>query len=1250
MKVENVSLPSQHISENSTEAAIKGNTSDPISQETTTLQTHEINDQKSILCEKQKFQAKEMLHLKKKTNYFNNLESAAKVDNEDTNRNIMKEMTHENTSDASNCDSSCLIENDFTQVRKRKRRNCLEKDIENNFHSDNANRIIASDDLPHDDFLNKELEHNLDEKAGENNPKKFDFSNEKCHVTPSTSLTDETNIDTPSTSSTDENKIELITFINKKQRKKHGGKKAKNIENDIRMKAQVKNTNNMMNNLATNRLKEKTWKKKSPEVNNFATNTTKVRSPETNAIVTDNTDDNASVVHTNINMPPEPLDISTLVLMSLVSCVLYLLYSTLFLGHVPQASVTLHSEGSVEQLDTTIHDRYTQLVQDWEARVLENTELDYQIALKERSERLQNRRNTTWNSNRSHPNLSLPECLHRNILTHAFVHLRSYPPDIHESSSWNKAKLCVDLAHILSPMRSLPFSAVLRYLLFFLSPTNQINYDTLYEHYVYQQKVHIHEIIRSDYPEIYQNNAFYRPDSKLRPSMYCLSMSRFGLLRNKFAPEEDDNMLALAKLSDLYVQHEECLHEIVKGDGSILDQFYNMILDVLLSRSLSTAITLDPALLHDYYLELILSNETNLGKLSKQLFKYNMLSIQKFNLTLSKEQFTFRKQRMNNKEKEKGHTNGEKFETNHKDEQKFQTFRDGDDEFLVLNKEYKYVDKKEKQNVKKDKHRSLDKTQIEYFYDGQLRKISNGYSSKVAKFLTDINNELKHALCFPYLNVRGENLGQNDEHEPLVRFIRNMCRTNVQQTKENQEFHDRKHNSQTRENQEFKDRKYNTQTRANQECHDNVDRLNGKTKPYSQIVTKQDELAQQEAYIETVDTVSWKVLPNDRREDNTGTFHDTTKPVQNIVNIVPLDNMGTYNDETITTTPSVIHNSDAELRESPIEHFDKGVFTSKDTEIGLNKDKLNTYELPFEESFDELFPPSKETNNDVKESAYENDNVYVEESLKYSNIPDLWIMKQMANDYGLADNDNVFHEKPARVNAYDVKPNQNTEEQIDYNDIDDDETLIQEEIASFIKQNQKYKTQFDQFKRDNARHKHKDGRKKNKGRKYDNDKKGERLGENSNFGNIYDSRNTDKYNNKDNSNYNNKENYDSSHNYNKDNNFKRDNQKDDRKPFHDSSNKEERIVHIDGSDNKYTRHVYIDNINEMEEQEPNYRETYQTKFDRPESRNRRHRSERGGNSEMDFWLNRRASLRAKLRKKTTYPIQNNPEYHYDYLY
>uniref|UniRef100_A0A8D8UJW7 Uncharacterized protein n=1 Tax=Cacopsylla melanoneura TaxID=428564 RepID=A0A8D8UJW7_9HEMI len=1161
LRIETGTSPSQLMSEQSKEAIL--NTSN---------------------YERQRVQGKDMLRLKKETNYFNNLECVATtIDNEDSNRNLMKETTNENSSDMSNCDNTCANENDFTQVRKRKRRNCPEKDTENN-----SNRISTSENLHNENLvlqnkLTKKVECNVDKKAKENNPNRFNFSTKKWH-------------DTPSPSSTDETNTEPLTTGNKKQRKKHGDKKAMNNEHEIKTEGQLKNTNNVIDNLSTNSAKDKTFGEKCPDINHLATyttrdNTSKDKSPETNAL---ETNDN---VHTDINMSPEPLDIRGLLLIGLVSSVLYLIYSTIFLAQSLPTNIVL--DGGLDTTVQSVHDRYTQLVQDWEAKVLENAELDYQIALKERSEKLQSARNTTWDSNRGHPDLFVPDCLHGNILTHAFVHLRSYPPDIHDSSSWNKAKLCVDLDHILSLMRSLPFSSVLRFLLFLLSPSNQLNYDTLYAHYVYQQKIHIHNVIENDYPEIYQTNAFYRPDSKLRPSMYCLSLSRFGVLKNKFTPEESDNMLALDKLSDLYVNNDNCLHSIFKGEGSSLDQLYNMILDVLLTRSLSTAITLDPALLHDYYLELILSNETNLMKLSKQLFKYNMLAIDKFNLTIS------RKQSLNPNEKKSQNGNSQK------NEEKFRKFRDGNDEFFVLNRDY--INKKEKQDVKRDKHRSLSKTHIELFYDAQLRDKSNGYSSKVAKFLTDINTELKHALCFPYLNDMGDNFQTNDEREPLVRFIKNMCRTNVEPKPEY-------HEPRARENQKFKDRKYDTQTRVNQEFYDKLDQYNGNRKPYE---TKQDELVQQEVTIESVDTDRWQFIPNSGREDKMRTFRENMKPAQNIIHTVPLelDNIETSIETTIIT-PLV--NIDPELEE-------------------------------LQEGYDEEILTRKGTNDDQEESAFNSDIVYIEESLKNSNIPDLWVLNKMANNFGLVDN--VFNEKPARINAY-------HEQHLDDIEVDDSPTLIQEEIASFLENNRQYKTQFDAFEKENERHKHKDGRKK--------DKRRDKFGENSNMDNTYHSRstgeseanafhtryNTDKYTKyKHNNHYNSKENADTSYS-----NYDKDNNKDDRERLHDTvrSNKEERIVHIDGSDNKYTRHVYIDNINAMGDQGPdNGRQVYvdtinvrdqQDPNGRPKSKNKRLKSERGGNSEMDFWSNRRARLRAKLRQKTAYPTQNNPEYHYDYVY
>ncbi|XP_026684747.1 dentin sialophosphoprotein-like isoform X2 [Diaphorina citri] len=147
--------------------------------------------------------------------------------------------------------------------------------------------------------------------------------------------------DTLSTSSTDE--IKACESTIKKPRKRHNIKKVRN-ENLSILESKKTHVNN---------IKDK--KPKTSTANSLST-----------------LDNEGSVSPQDPLQSPELTDISTLVLISIVGSVIYLIYSSL--GYTNPASVLLPSEDKLDD-NLGVHDRYIQLVEDWEARVLENAKL-----------------------------------------------------------------------------------------------------------------------------------------------------------------------------------------------------------------------------------------------------------------------------------------------------------------------------------------------------------------------------------------------------------------------------------------------------------------------------------------------------------------------------------------------------------------------------------------------------------------------------------------------------------------------------------------------------------------------------------------------------------------------------------------------------------------------------------------------------------------------------------------------------------
>ncbi|KAI5695559.1 hypothetical protein M8J75_000202 [Diaphorina citri] len=1049
--------------------------------------------------------------------------------------------------------------------------------------------------------------------------------------------------DTLSTSSTDE--IKACESTIKKPRKRHNIKKVRNENLSI---LESKNTH-------VNNIKDK--KPKTSTANSLST-----------------LDNKGSVSPQDPLQSPELTDISTLVLISIVGSVIYLIYSSL--GYTNPASVLLPSEDKLDD-NLGVHDRYIQLVEDWEARVLENAKLDYQIALKERSEKLLHAGNAARQNITTDTSLiSLPDCLHPNILTHLFVYLRHYPPDIHDPNSWSLSKLCVDLSLLLAEMKISPFSAVLKFLLFLASPSSELNYQAVFEHYLNQQKIYIHDVIKRDYPEIYQSNNFYKPDGKLEPYMYCLSMQRFSILKNKYAPGEE-NMQALLRLSGLYVENEACLVAVMNGmQGTSVDKLFTMSMDVLVSRSITTAITLDPSLLHDYYLELTLSNEANLKKLSRQLFKYNILAIQKFNLTLGEEPLLIGHQR--GKGRKRTITREEFGKKEVINEKEFLLVRDGDDEILVLNR--RFVQDWNLEDPITIKQVTLRKEDVALFYDTQLREISNGYSSKVSKFLNDINKDLKHALCYPYVNEEAAPL--HEKNESLVRFIRNMCRTNVEASKDKvgetvREKKTRQSSIPSEESVVFK----TPSTPSNEEyvkIFEDSPKHEQVSESPAEDIPRYEEVRESPAETNTED---WTPSTQDRMYIMRRTLNDGSIriPVPGEPN--PERTYNEWNSIPAKPQPKVLTDPDSISHSQGVKPGQPKVLSDPDSRF--HSQEIKAEQPKVLKDPDNIFLQGEKTEQSIHERL-ERD---FKEPLNdmNGNIPDLWILNNIAYKFQAKPPEEM--EKP-RVNIYDILQEKLKQAETDelrgdkYNEDIEIEKAMHEDIDSWIEKSLEYNDDEIENRRDRINvydtirtdkslydaHDKMDREKHDRVNAYDSrPSKYNEYGERSKtktLDKVYDSRpnaydsRTNEYDSKVNAYdskpkaYNSKSNaYDSRSNAydSKPNAYNSKSNAYDTKPNaynsradKKSSRYEERIVHIDGHDNKYSRHVYIDDFDDQKRppvRSPPMGTSPPTGERPPTGRNKRDRYE-----DADWWMSRRARLRAKLRKKHFYPVQDNPEY------
>lgn len=862
---------------------------------------------------------------------------------------------------------------------------------------------------------------------------------------------------------------------------------------------------------------------------------------------------------------------------------------------------------------------------------------DFKIALREKSAEL----SRVSRQNISHllpSRVTIPDCMARHLLTHMFGYLRQFPPDIADLTSGAKSKFCVDLSLLLTPLRVASYSDVLKLLSFLASPSSELDYQAVFDHYLAQQRIHIHDIIERDYPEIYRANSRQRPHGNLPPCMYCVSMQRFSVLKNRYASGQD-NMAALLTLSELYVQNDVCLQAMVKIDGRSIDILYEIALDVLLSQSVSTAITLDPSLLHDYYLELILSNEDNLKKLSRLLFKYNILAIQKFDLTVKEQPFVRTKQKGKHRARNyKKKVENDDLRAEEIKKEKFTLVRDGDDEFLVLNRKFEEdsIQLEKEVNIK---FTSFGKGDVELFYDSQLREISKGYSSKVKKFLSDINKDLKHALCYPYVNDPGMTAPVSERNESLVRFIRNMCRTNVlnnqvKSVKESAQVeHEVEPGDALKETPNVEDEfsvkfvENKAQTRGDINNYRLVDvpsdlahavdsmhfGISGKNLNAEDIqehsdrrrdiiltsssfddVERKTETVENKFEISYGDRDFIKIEGDDTVEiDDVEFFGDHVLPRGNNIKytrklidpdryIVPTENMGSSQDKILLDPDSHIYRRDEpkdRVLLNPDSHFEREerVFLNPDNHFENVSQDEKTADEP-----DEVVQGEESPKSDLNDK-----------------MLDLWLLNKMANSFGLNHAENDMEDPLPDLTSY------------VYQDTESGKS------GEYIQRT-------DGFRRDYYRQKLNKYDRREHGKRERND-----WGSNDRV-NAYD---TIRLQKRFRSNSHDKENIRPDHHGDRrntrvnayDNRPKRF----DKEYVYDSSNRpnrEERIVHIDGSENKYTRHVYIDNVARDD---------------------RRSKSKDG---EMDWWLNRRARLRAKLRKNHDYPAQDNPEYQYDYLY